>query len=84
MHCIFFFSCYCFVHVIFSPAGWTAEDGAKEDIAAFITQLLVERREMLQEYYRLTIDADGQLHSLPQIIPNYKPDIAALATFVLR
>jgi DNA mismatch repair protein MLH1 len=45
---------------------------------------LVERREMLQEYFRLSIDENGQLLSLPQIIPNYKPDIAALATFVLR
>jgi hypothetical protein len=32
----------------------------------------------------MTIDDDGQLLSLPQVIPNYKPEIGALATFILR
>lgn len=64
--------------------GWREEDGSKEEISEFITQHLVERRQMLHEYYRMQIDENGDLLSLPQIIPNYKPDIGALATFILR
>jgi DNA mismatch repair protein MLH1 len=64
--------------------GWREEDGPKEDIAAYITQHLVERRMMLQEYFRMTIDEEGNLLTLPQILPSYKPEIGAMATFVLR
>lgn len=64
--------------------GWREEDGSKEEISEFITQHLIDRRQMLQEYYRMQIDENGDLLSLPQIIPNYKPEIGALATFILR
>eukprot|EP01126_Amoeba_proteus_P061080 TRINITY_DN8158_c0_g1_i2.p1 TRINITY_DN8158_c0_g1~~TRINITY_DN8158_c0_g1_i2.p1 ORF type:complete len:269 (-),score=72.73 TRINITY_DN8158_c0_g1_i2:72-878(-) len=65
-------------------SGWREEDGPKEDIANFITQHLVERRQMLQEYFRMTIDDEGHLLTLPQILPSYKPEIGAMATFILR
>eukprot|EP01123_Difflugia_compressa_P013193 TRINITY_DN5988_c0_g1_i1.p1 TRINITY_DN5988_c0_g1~~TRINITY_DN5988_c0_g1_i1.p1 ORF type:complete len:129 (+),score=21.92 TRINITY_DN5988_c0_g1_i1:2-388(+) len=39
---------------------------------------------MLQEYFRMTIDKEGNLLTLPQILPNYTPEIGALATFMLR
>jgi len=63
---------------------WRPEDGPKETIASYIVELLTSRRQMLQEYFRMTIDENGQLLTLPQIIPNYTPEIGALATFILR
>jgi len=63
---------------------WSPEDGPKDGIANYIVELLTGRRRMLQEYFRVTIDEDGQLLTLPQIIPNYIPDICSLATFILR
>jgi DNA mismatch repair protein MLH1 len=63
---------------------WRPEDGHKEEIASFIVNLMVKNREMLQEYYRMTIDNEGNLLTLPQIIPGYMPEVGALATFMLR
>jgi len=65
-------------------SGWREEDGPKEEISQFITQHLMSRRDMLQEYFSMTIDEEGNLLTLPQILPNYKPEIGAMATFVLR
>lgn len=39
---------------------------------------------MMKEYFSMTIDEEGNLLTLPQILPSYKPEIGAMATFILR
>ncbi|KAI0218514.1 DNA mismatch repair protein Mlh1 [Massospora cicadina] len=47
--------------------------GSQPDPALSLTNFLVSRREMLEEYYFITIDADGHLTTLPALIPNFLP-----------
>jgi len=65
-------------------SGWTPEDGPKERAADYVADLLTNKRQMLQDYFRMTIDKDGNLLTLPQILPSYIPEIGLLATFILR
>eukprot|EP00516_Mucochytrium_quahogii_P002307 CAMPEP_0203756436 /NCGR_PEP_ID=MMETSP0098-20131031/9728_1 /ASSEMBLY_ACC=CAM_ASM_000208 /TAXON_ID=96639 /ORGANISM=" , Strain NY0313808BC1" /LENGTH=728 /DNA_ID=CAMNT_0050648329 /DNA_START=464 /DNA_END=2647 /DNA_ORIENTATION=+ len=44
---------------------------------------LAVRADMLDEYFRISIQ-DGKLLSLPEILPNYTPQPAALVPFLLR
>jgi len=65
-------------------AGWTEDDGPKEEIAQDGCQMLAERRQMLDDYFSIKIDDDGNLLALPQIIDNYVPPLERLPMFVLR
>ncbi|KAJ1927869.1 DNA mismatch repair protein [Tieghemiomyces parasiticus] len=46
--------------------------------------LLEDQRDMLDEYFFLTITEAGQLTSLPLLIPGYTPNLLKLPTFLLR
>lgn len=48
--------------------GWTPEDGDKNELAEKIVEILVEKREMLLEYFLLEIDDSGMLLSLPLLL----------------
>ena len=37
-------------------SGWTEEDGPKTDLAQYVTELLVSKAEMLDEYFCIGID----------------------------
>uniref|UniRef100_A0A6B2L7V0 DNA mismatch repair protein Mlh1 C-terminal domain-containing protein n=1 Tax=Arcella intermedia TaxID=1963864 RepID=A0A6B2L7V0_9EUKA len=74
----------CMIALDAPGSVWCPEDGPKESISNYVVELLVSRREMLQDYFSLTIDDEGQLLTLPQILPGYVPEIGALATFILR
>ncbi|GAB0133047.1 hypothetical protein EsDP_00001464 [Epichloe bromicola] len=45
---------------------------------------LVERREMLQEYFSLEISPAGQLISIPLMVKGYTPPLSKLPRFLLR
>ncbi|KAJ5782964.1 hypothetical protein N7457_004738 [Penicillium paradoxum] len=49
-----------------------------------IAQTLIERREMLNEYFSLQINADGELLSIPLLLKGYLPALAKLPRFLLR
>jgi DNA mismatch repair protein MLH1 len=51
---------------------------------AMIAQTLVERREMLNEYFSMQISADGELISIPLLLKGYLPALAKLPRFLLR
>ncbi|KAJ8770000.1 hypothetical protein K2173_009083 [Erythroxylum novogranatense] len=55
----------------------------KEKIAEINTQLLKEKAEMLEEYFCIYIDSQGNLSRLPVILDQYMPDMDRVPEFVL-
>ncbi len=73
--------------VLESPqAGWTPEDGDKDEIADYVTDLLCkDKAEMLAQYFGLTFSEDnGTLTGVPELIDNYQPPMELLPMFMLR
>lgn len=64
--------------------SWTEEDGPKEILAKQVEKLLVEQREMLKEYFSITINSNGELETLPVFINGYSPLSAYLPLFFIR
>ncbi|CAK7228055.1 DNA mismatch repair protein Mlh1 [Sporothrix curviconia] len=56
---------------------------AAEAVEAVASQL-VERRQMLQEYFSLEVTPSGELLSIPLLIKGYTPPLAKLPQFLLR
>ena len=69
------------------PEGQSqVDDGAIawETIPKTVTQQLVQRREMLSEYFCLDISEDGQLLGIPLLVKGYVPSLAKLPRFLMR
>lgn len=49
-----------------------------------IAKSLIEKREMLQEYFSLQISEDGELLSIPLLLKGYLPCLGKLPRFLLR
>ncbi|KAK4838439.1 hypothetical protein QYF36_013745 [Acer negundo] len=58
-------------------------DDLKEKIAEMNTELLMQKVEMLEEYFGIKIDTHGNLSRLPVILDQYSPDMDRLPEFVL-
>ncbi|KAK1554373.1 hypothetical protein Q3G72_011299 [Acer saccharum] len=58
-------------------------DDLKEKIAEMNTELLMQKVEMLEEYFGIKIDTHGNLSRLPVILDQYNPDMDRLPEFVL-
>ena len=68
-----------------APLGeWVEANGSKEKIATCVVDLLIENSEMLQEYFRIGINENGFLCTLPDLIPGYLPNPCSLPMFLLR
>ncbi|KAK0137958.1 DNA mismatch repair protein Mlh1 [Merluccius polli] len=65
-------------------SGWTEEDGPKEGLAQYIVDFLKKKAEMLEDYFSLEIDQDGNLTGLPLFLDNYSPVMEGLPMFILR
>ncbi|XP_076241195.1 DNA mismatch repair ATPase Mlh1 isoform X2 [Calliopsis andreniformis] len=65
-------------------AGWTEEDGPKEELATSVKELLLEKADMLKEYFSIVIDKKGNLKSLPVLLEKYFPYEAGLPLYILR
>ncbi|KAK8854901.1 hypothetical protein IAR55_003640 [Kwoniella newhampshirensis] len=48
-----------------------------------IAALLVDKREMMDEYFSLSISHDGQVETLPMILKGYTPNLDRLPHFLL-
>ncbi|CAF2124989.1 hypothetical protein HID58_010521 [Brassica napus] len=59
------------------------KDHLKERIAEMNTELLMEKVEMLEEYFSVFIDSDGNLSRLPVILDQYTPDMDRVPEFLL-
>lgn len=60
------------------------EDFDVETLVDRVSSQLVERREMLQEYFSLEISPAGELVSIPLLIKGYTPPLVKLPRFLLR
>ncbi|KAK4156535.1 hypothetical protein C8A00DRAFT_41016 [Chaetomidium leptoderma] len=64
------------------------EEGEEEfdvsEIVELVAEQLVERREMLLEYFSLEISPTGELLSMPLLVKGYTPAIVKLPRFLLR
>ncbi|CAE6128868.1 unnamed protein product [Arabidopsis arenosa] len=58
-------------------------DDLKERIAEMNTELLKEKAEMLEEYFSVYIDSNGNLSRLPVILDQYTPDMDRVPEFLL-
>lgn len=63
---------------------WTTEDGCKDELSLQVEKILMENREMLKEYFQISINENGELEGLPLIIENYSPLMAHLPIFLIR
>ena len=49
-----------------------------------IERILIDRRDMLAEYFALTISEDGHLQSIPLLLRDYVPNLDNLPSFLMR
>lgn len=61
-----------------------AESFLVDEIVDAVEEKLIDRREMLQEYFSLEVSEDGHLISIPLLMKGYNPSLAKLPTFLLR
>ncbi|KAJ6134007.1 hypothetical protein N7523_000329 [Penicillium sp. IBT 18751x] len=52
--------------------------------AEMVAQTLIERREMLDEYFSLKVSPEGDLLTIPLLLKGYVPSLAKLPRFLLR
>lgn len=64
--------------------GATREEFDVEEISNRVYNQLIERREMLQEYFSMEISPTGQLFSIPLLVKGYTPPLVKLPRFLLR
>lgn len=60
------------------------EDFDVEEVVDLVSAQLIERREMLLEYFSLEISPVGELISVPLLVKGYTPSMAKLPQFLLR
>ena len=46
--------------------------------------ILIQRRDMIQEYFSLVITKEGILTSIPLLLKNYTPSYGKLPSFIRR
>ncbi|OJT01730.1 DNA mismatch repair protein Mlh1 [Trametes pubescens] len=62
-----------------------AQSGMSKDaVVDRIVDMLLERRDMLQEYFSLGISADGRVETLPMLLRDYTPNLDKLPLFLMR
>ncbi|KAI1174633.1 histidine kinase-like ATPase [Nemania sp. FL0916] len=66
--------------------GMSADDDDFDvaEVVRRVTEQLIERREMLLEYFSLEISPAGELLSIPLLVKGYTPSMAKLPQFLLR
>ncbi|XP_032665925.1 DNA mismatch repair protein Mlh1 isoform X2 [Odontomachus brunneus] len=64
--------------------GWTEEDGPKEELATRVKELLLEKADMMNEYFSIVIDKVGNLRSLPVLLDKYFPCEAEIPLYIMR
>ncbi|KUI68796.1 DNA mismatch repair protein Mlh1 [Cytospora mali] len=64
--------------------GADEDDFDVEEVVDLVSAQLIERREMLLEYFSLEISPAGELISIPLLVRGYTPSMAKLPQFLLR
>lgn len=65
-------------------SGWTEADGNKTELANFVVRILKEKRGMLDDYFSLKIDENGDVITIPALLEGYVPFLGNLPIFLLR
>ncbi|XP_010862287.1 DNA mismatch repair protein Mlh1 isoform X1 [Esox lucius] len=65
-------------------SGWSEDDGPKEGLAQYIVDFLKKKSEMLEDYFSMEIDQEGNLTGLPLLLDKYIPLMEGLPMFILR
>ncbi|KAK3810771.1 MAG: DNA mismatch repair protein Mlh1 [Benniella sp.] len=65
-------------------SAWPQKLKPKEEIAETVKKHLVSKREMLQEYFSISITEDGHLSAIPLLIKGYIPNLEKLPDFLWR
>ncbi|RVD84157.1 uncharacterized protein DFL_005922 [Arthrobotrys flagrans] len=55
-----------------------------EGVAAQVTETIFGKREMMSEYFSLSINDECEIESIPLLLKGYTPNLAKLPTFLLR
>ncbi|EHK22302.1 uncharacterized protein TRIVIDRAFT_28941 [Trichoderma virens Gv29-8] len=64
--------------------GVSDEEFNVDAVVSKVANQLIERREMLQEYFSLEITPTGELVSIPLLVKGYTPSIGKLPRFLIR
>lgn len=66
-------------------SGWSEEDGPKEELAQNVCDLLVDKADMLKEYYGMSITSDAYIKSMPILLGKiYALSISAVESLIHR
>ncbi|KAI0795447.1 DNA binding protein [Abortiporus biennis] len=57
---------------------------SKSKLVDTIVDLLIERREMIDEYFSLSVSDDGNVESIPLLLRDYTPNLDKLPLFLMR
>ncbi|KAF2459092.1 DNA mismatch repair protein mutL [Lineolata rhizophorae] len=60
------------------------EDFDWDEVVIVVRKQLINRRDMLAEYFSVEISEDGDLHAIPLMMKGYLPSMAKLPQFLLR
>jgi DNA mismatch repair protein MLH1 len=60
------------------------DDFEIEEVVELVSAQLIERREMLLEYFSFEVSEEGELLSIPLLLKGYTPSLAKLPRFLLR
>jgi DNA mismatch repair protein MLH1 len=60
------------------------DDFEVEEVVELVSAQLIERREMLLEYFSFEVSEEGELLSIPLLLKGYTPSLAKLPRFLLR
>lgn len=72
------------VHEKEKASSASDEDFEVDEVVDLVSEKLIERREMLLEYFSLEISPVGELISIPLLVKGYTPSMAKLPQFLLR
>lgn len=65
-------------------AGWNECDGEKSELACYAVKLLKGNAEMIEDYFSMEIDKDGNLVTIPLLYEGYVPYMGGLPMYILR
>ncbi|KAE8376353.1 histidine kinase-like ATPase [Aspergillus bertholletiae] len=66
------------------PSKGNENDEIFDNAPSLVAKALIDKREMLNEYFSLQISAEGDLLSLPLLLKGYLPCLGKLPRFLLR
>lgn len=64
--------------------GALGYDFESADVVELVTAQLIERREMLSEYFSFEVSEEGDIVGIPLLLKGYTPSLAKLPRFLLR